>query len=114
MYEGKIIGSAGFHNYSTRHKIGDIGYWIDEDYRNRGIVTEVVKMLIEYGFRDLNLHSITIHTNELNIASKSIPEKLGFKLDGTYREARFDKHLNKFTDNLRYSSLKNEWESYEG
>jgi ribosomal-protein-serine acetyltransferase len=85
----------------------EIGYWIDKDHEGKGIMTESVKALINYGFNELNLHRIQIKCDARNVRSKRIPERLGFKLEGTIRENH--KYEEGFSDGLTFGLLKSEW-----
>jgi len=107
-YEDRWVGSMGFHTITTEHKWAEIGYWLDGRYVGKGIMTECVKAVVNYGFNDLKLHRIQIKCDSINLKSKSIPERLAFKLEGVIREDR--KHGDVFSDGLIYGLLKSEWE----
>jgi ribosomal-protein-serine acetyltransferase len=106
-YEGSWIGRAGFHTITMKHEWAEIGYWITKDHEGKGIMTECVQTLINYGFNDLNLHRIQIRCDARNMRSKAIPERLGFKLEGVIRENR--KSEDGFFDSLTFGLLRNEW-----
>ncbi len=59
-----------------------IGYWVDKRYANRGITTQAVQMLTEYGFEELGLHRIEINLRPENAASRRVAEKAGYHLEG--------------------------------
>lgn len=107
MYEGKWVGSVGLHTISARHQFGEIGYWLAKDMQGKGIMTQCVKALINYGFESLNLHRIEIHCASINVKSAAVPERLGFTLDGRLREHRIINGA--FCDTLIYGLLKGEW-----
>lgn len=108
LYDGKLIGSMGFHTIKIGHSWAEIGYWLDKDFRGKGIMTECVKAMINYGFNELNLHRIQIRCDSKNLQSKAIPERLSFKLEGVVREDH--KHEDStFSNGLIYGILKNEW-----
>src|SRR5574343_1890713 len=69
LYEGKWVGSMGFHTIKIDHEWAEIGYWLDGDYVGRGIMTECVKAMINYGFNELNLHRIQIRCDSINTKS---------------------------------------------
>lgn len=107
IYDGKWVGSMGFHTIKLDHEWAEIGYWLDGDYVGKGIMTECVKAVINYGFKELHLHRIQIRCDSFNTRSKAIPERLGFKLEGVTREDY--KRDGKFSDGLTYGLLKSEW-----
>ena len=59
-----------------------IGYWIDEGFSNRGITTEAVVAITDFGFQSLKLHRIEIALRPENEASKRVAEKAGFDFEG--------------------------------
>jgi ribosomal-protein-serine acetyltransferase len=53
LYQGAVCGIAGFNRIEHSEKLGSVGYWLAEEFSGRGIMTEVVKALLEIGFNDL-------------------------------------------------------------
>ncbi len=106
-YEGKWIGSMGFNEIDEENKWAEIGYWLAKDYEGRGLMTLCVQAMIDYGFKDLNLHRIQIRCDARNIRSKAIPERLGFTLEGVLRQNHKKESI--FSDGLIYGLLKEEW-----
>lgn len=107
LYQEHWIGSMGFHTIQANHEWAEIGYWLDADFVGRGLMTQCVEAMIDYGFKEFNLHRIQICCNSLNIRSKAIPERLGFTLEGVVRECR--KQSSGYSNGLIYGLLRNEW-----
>lgn len=107
LYEGKWIGSMGFHTIKLDNGWAEVGYWLDSDYIGKGIMTDCVRAVIDYGFNELGLHRVQIRCDSVNVRSKAIPERLGFKLEGVMRENH--KWGEQFSDGLIYGILKSEW-----
>ena len=61
---------------------GYIGYWIDNRYANKGVVTHAVMALTEYAFEELSLHRIEINMRPKNAASQRVAEKAGYIYEG--------------------------------
>lgn len=103
---GKVIGwiLLGDTNRYDRYK--EMEYVISVSYQNKGYATEVVKRLLEYAFTELDLLVVAVCHYPFNIKSKSVIEKCGFTYEGTLR-----KYSRNLTDSVRYSMLKEEWES---
>lgn len=107
-YGGQWVGSMGFNKIDTVNNNAEIGYWLSSCYQGKGIVTECVKEMLNYGFIDLNLNRIQIRCSYLNTKSKAIPERLGFKLEGVLRQdCKLD---GKYSDGLIFGILKSDWE----
>lgn len=77
-YNHIFVGLTSFHTINYEEKWGEIGYWIREDYSNRGFITNSSKILLEYGFKNLNLEEIRIQVNPKNIKSEKVALKLNF------------------------------------
>lgn len=86
--ENKVIGSFGLERYNiydfddafNQQYLGrEIGYVLSKDYWNQGIMSECLKLVIEYLFEELNLDFLVCRYTKDNFASKRVAEKSGFK-----------------------------------
>jgi ribosomal-protein-alanine N-acetyltransferase len=59
-----------------------IGYWVDQNYANRGFTTQAVKLVTAFGFSQLGLHRMEINVRPENAASCRVAEKAGFVIEG--------------------------------
>ena len=73
-------------------------------YNGRGITTEAVKVALEYGFNQLQLHSIEAIIDPENSASEKVLQKNGFVKEAHILENEF--YEGKFLDTVIYSLLK--------
>ena len=87
FYEGAVAGVAGFNSIDSTNGIGYIGYWLAKQYNGKGIMTQVVSELIKIATIDLSLQKVDIRCATGHMKSRSIPERLGFKHEGTLRRA---------------------------
>ncbi|HEX8370647.1 MAG TPA: GNAT family protein [Pyrinomonadaceae bacterium] len=107
VWQGKIVGSVGFHNLDSNNKSAHIGYWLTKEAQGKGLVTRCCRVLIDYLFDELKLNRIQINCNVKNVKSRAIPERLGFQLEGIHRKIEF--FDNRFGDWAIYAMLKEEW-----
>lgn len=107
-YKNKLIGCLGLHNISHINKKAGIGYWLDEDYQGKGIMTRSVKSLIDYSFKFLKLNRLEIFAAVMNDNSYSIAERLSFKKEGIARQ--YEVVSDKYLDYYQYSLLKSDLE----
>ncbi|MBP6931275.1 MAG: GNAT family N-acetyltransferase [Candidatus Pacebacteria bacterium] len=105
-YQNNLVGVIDFHKINNKEKNAQIGYWIDEDYQGKGIVTKACEMLVKHGFNVLNLNRLEIHCLTDNSKSANIAKRLGFVKEGILRESTI-RH-GRFQDMELYSLLKNE------
>jgi ribosomal-protein-serine acetyltransferase len=105
--EGAIVGMAGFHGVNWPHRSTTIGYWLDEGHQGRGLMTRVVRALIDHAFGEWNLHRVEIRAATDNHRSRAIPERLGFREEGVQREAELIG--DRYNDLAVYGLLAPEW-----
>ena len=75
--ESVVLGGAGMHLRGDVDE-REIGYWIHVDHVRQGLCTEVTAALVKVGFEIEDLRGIDIKVLPHNVASASVPEKLGF------------------------------------
>ncbi|WP_100371767.1 GNAT family N-acetyltransferase [Bacillus sp. FJAT-45037] len=112
VYQGKIVGVAGFNSIDRTNKIAYIGYWLASEYQGRGIVTNVAKALTDYAFHELHLNRVEIRAAIGNKKSRSIPERLGYTEEGLIRQAEW--LYDHYVDHVIYGILASEWNNEKG
>jgi RimJ/RimL family protein N-acetyltransferase len=85
LRDGAFVGGTGLHPHCGPSGI-EIGYWIDERHRGKGIVTEAAAALAKHALTDLALSRVEIHCDPDNGPSNRIAEKLGFTREGVLRK----------------------------
>lgn len=106
---GRIIGSIGFHRVDWLHRSTGIGYWLAADAQGHGTMTLAVSALLDFAFGAWRLHRVEIRAAVGNSRSRAIPQRLGFQLEGTLRQAEFV--AGRYLDHAVYSMLSEEWGS---
>ncbi len=103
-----IIGRCGLHNWNKEHKRAEIGYVMEmEDFKRKGLMTEAVKAIIDYGFRELSLNRIEAIVGAGNIPSLKIVESFNFIKEGTMRQQHFAD--DQYEDSIFFSKLRYEY-----
>merc|ERR1712192_98677 len=82
----ELAGSLGFAWLDRPRRIGYIGYWLAQEFEGVGIMTQSVKRMAQYGFEKLGLEHVDITAAKANRKSRSIPERLGFRLMTSVRD----------------------------
>ncbi|MEZ7504444.1 GNAT family N-acetyltransferase [Flavobacterium sp. Arc2] len=74
----QIIGTICLWNFSENNTIAEVGYNLIPNFQNKGIMSEALKCVIDFGFNELNLDKIEAFTHNKNEHSKKLLEKSGF------------------------------------
>lgn len=80
FYHDELVGNVSLHNIDQDSKSAEIGYWISKDFQGKGIVSRVVKKIIEVGRQKYALESFYIEAAMENTASRAVCERLGATL----------------------------------
>ncbi|WP_404456866.1 GNAT family N-acetyltransferase (plasmid) [Virgibacillus necropolis] len=105
--DNRMIGAGEFNIRDFTNKSGEIGYIVNPEYWGKGIATSVAKLLIDFGFRELNLHRIYATCDTRNIGSLMVLERAGMTREGKIREDLLIK--DGWRSSLLYSVLEYEW-----
>ena len=82
-----IIGWCGYHTWYTDHDRAEIGYGLTSDeFKRKGLMTEVLSPIIEYGFNEMNLHRIEAFASPENIPSIKLLTFNNFQKEGLLKE----------------------------
>lgn len=94
-----VIGTICLYRFSEDRTEAEVGYELLPDYHRKGIMSEALTAVLNYGFNELNLQEIVAKTNKFNENSKGLLLKHDFVL----QEGRIDEG---FPDNLVFSLKK--------
>lgn len=101
---GKMIGIFGYVNFFTNAYRGEVGYVLHQDYHGTGVATEALKVVLDYGFEQIGLHSIEAVIRTENMKSQKLVEKFGFTKDAYFKDYIY--HNEQFWDAVVYSLIK--------
>lgn len=82
-----VIGDCGFHSWNNFHRNAELYYRLNaEEYRNLGYMSEILPIVLLYGFNEMSLHRIEAKVAEDNAPSLKLLLKNSFKMEGRHRE----------------------------
>src|SRR5215471_15345285 len=103
--EGAAVGGIGVHPGQDVHRFAaTMGYWLGEQFRGRGIMTEAITAVTDFCFDNFPLPRISAEVFSSNPASVRVLEKAAFNLEG-----RLKNHVvkeGKLLDSLLYARTK--------
>ena len=98
-----LIGTIGFWRIIKQHHRAEIGYMLHPSFWGKGIMKEAIQSVLQFGFKNLHLHSVEAHINPDNIASAAILERTGFVREAYFKEDFYFR--GEFRDSAIYSLL---------
>ncbi|MBR3994262.1 MAG: GNAT family N-acetyltransferase [Clostridia bacterium] len=105
--DDKVIGSIGvFRQQNIHRQTAEMGYYIAEEYWGKGIMTDAVKQICNYVFKNSDILRIYAEPFAYNTGSCRVLEKAGFQYEGTLRNNAVKN--GKVIDMKMYSLLREE------
>jgi transketolase len=98
----EFIGLVNYKPYQDELHYGkddvDIGWAIMQKFQNKGIATEVAKVVMDFSFKNCDFNRLQGTARPENIASNRIFEKIGMKYTATYEE-----YCDKYAKNMDWN-----------
>jgi ribosomal-protein-alanine N-acetyltransferase len=99
----KLIGIIGHYRIKPEHFRAEVGYMLLPEYNGKGIISEAIKEVLNYGFNAMKLHSIEAIIDPENFGSERVLQKCGFVKEAHLKENEF--YEGRFLDTVIYSIL---------
>ena len=107
IHSNEHIGNIALQAISLKNKSAEFAILLgNKAFWGKGLSKEAGKLLIEYGFKTLNLHRIHCGTSEANIPMQHLALALGMDYEGRRKEALYKN--GEFFDVLEYGILHKE------
>jgi hypothetical protein len=87
---GVMVGSSGLHRMDWSVPKFEVGFWGRSSYQGKGFVSEGVAAIVNFAFEKLGARRVEIFSDDANVRSCRVCERLGFNLEGTLRHERID------------------------
>lgn len=101
------IGWCGYHTWYLDHERAELGYgFTNMEFEGQGLMSEATKIILDYGFKEMNLHRVEAMASPANPKSLALLERFKFIKEGHLREHYMVK--GKAEDSLVFSLLKSE------
>ena len=122
---GKVIGEIDAHPESSQPDMAENYvkdtfspcWMLNKDYQGRGYAYEAARAFFDYLFYQKGARRIYAYTEDYNLTSQRLCEKLGMRREGLFREfVSFVKDADGnpiYENTYQYAILKKEWEQHD-
>jgi len=100
----KDVGMVSLLNIDHKNQNTEVGIYISPEYQGKGYAKEALSMILNFAFRELNMHKIYAFIYIDNSPSRKLFESVGFFHEYTDAEAVYSN--SKFVDICKYSIFK--------
>ncbi|HEY2241423.1 MAG TPA: GNAT family protein [Streptosporangiaceae bacterium] len=103
----ELIGMISLAGMGPKSRCATLGIALGRDFLGRGYGSDAMRVIVDYGFRELGLHRIQLGVTPFNPAGIRAYEKAGFTEEGRLRESVM--HDGRWYDEILMSILDHEW-----
>jgi len=108
-----VMGTISVFDLAKAHYRAEVGYLLSPDYWGKGIMSEVLPIVIDFAFTSMHLHSLFGQIDPENDASRHLLEKFGFVQEAYFREDFYHPVKQAFTDTAILCLIKPEWQKWK-
>jgi ribosomal-protein-alanine N-acetyltransferase len=104
--EHRVIGTIGFMWLQQENRSAEVGYSLSRAYWNRGLMTEALGAVLQFGFDKLHLNRIEAQYESDNPASGRVMAHVGMRHEGRLRQRVYNK--GRYVDVELYAILRDD------
>ncbi|KIK69564.1 hypothetical protein GYMLUDRAFT_151062 [Collybiopsis luxurians FD-317 M1] len=82
----EFVGFAMLFNLEAKNRDARLGMALVPEFWGRGYATEILRFVVDYAFRELALHRVTLNVFGNNAAAIRVYTKVGFVREGIERK----------------------------
>tara|TARA_R110002111_G_scaffold218800_2_gene280950 strand:+ start:702 stop:1256 length:555 start_codon:yes stop_codon:yes gene_type:complete len=106
---GELVGSVFHVRPDMKNNVVEVGYWLAESARGKGVATRALRKLLDVTFGELGFNRVNIRIAPGNKPSLAIAKRLGLEPEGVCRQAW--KVGDEYWDAVEFGVLASEWET---
>jgi ribosomal-protein-alanine N-acetyltransferase len=110
--EKGFCGLIEVRDIDHEHSLGELSFWLAKKAWGHGYMSEVVQVIVRYGFEVLSLNRLYAYHMLRNPATGRVLEKNGFKQEGLLRQ-RVQK-WGQYEDVALLAILRHDWRAIVG
>jgi RimJ/RimL family protein N-acetyltransferase len=104
---GRCVGEVVLNEWDPGNESCNFRISIGPRGRDRGLGTEVTRLIVGYGFERLRLHRVSLEVYAFNPRARRAYERVGFRPEGVLRESL--RYNGEWVDATVMSILAHEW-----
>jgi [ribosomal protein S5]-alanine N-acetyltransferase len=101
--DDELVGSVVLDIENAAHGRAVVGFVVAPSQWGLGYASEALATMLDFGFRELNLHRISAHCHPEHRAGARVLEKAGMRLEGTLRG--YKRVRGEWLDSLLYARV---------
>ncbi len=105
--DDRMIGNCTLWNFHRQNRRAEVGYALVRAYWGKGYMHEAMGAMVDFAFREMQLHRLEADIDPRNVASAKTLERLGFQREGVLRERWIVG--DEISDSALYGLLASEW-----
>ncbi len=99
----QLIGVIGYVKINEENFRAEVGYILHPDFHGKGMMSEALGAVVDYGFKEMKLHTIEAVIHPDNRASCNIIQRNGFMKEAHFKD--FQYFEGKFQDAFVFSKI---------
>jgi RimJ/RimL family protein N-acetyltransferase len=103
--DGEFAGTIGLHSLKLSDHLAEVGYWISDSFRGRGICTQALIALTNFSTDVMNFRRVEALVDFDNAASHRVLKSAGYQREGLL-QARITKADGRQIDMTLFSKVK--------
>lgn len=104
---GELAGHCGLWGVQPKNRDATFGILIGPEFQNRGYGTDATRVLVRFGFQELDLHRISLEVYAFNPRAIAAYEKAGFVVEARRRAAVY--RTGAWHDRILMGILRSDW-----
>jgi RimJ/RimL family protein N-acetyltransferase len=105
---GEVLGAIGARWITREDGVGEIGYWVKNDARGRGVASRALVLISRWAIEQVGARRLQLRADEQNEASKRVAEKAGFRRETVLRSSHYNSRQRRWVDFVVYALLPGE------
>jgi len=86
---GEFVGYLTLRDEQAKNRDGDLAITILRKHWSKGYGTEVMRFIVDYAFRSIGLHRVSLGTFAVNERGINLYKKVGFVEEGRIRKSQW-------------------------